>query len=85
MNPFNVLNPNNPMNNSNMNYYRSIYQMLSGNSNPMQLLNNMAKNNPNMQSIIDLLNRGANPKEIFEDMCKQRGINPNEFINGITR
>ena len=84
MNPFNLLNPNNPMNSNNMNYYRNIYQMLCNSNNPMQMMKQMANNNPQMQPIIDLMNRGASPKDIFIDMCKQRGINPDEFIKQVT-
>jgi hypothetical protein len=84
-NPFNILNPSNPMNLDNLNNYKNIYKMLTSKGNPMQLLNQMAGSNPNMQPILDLINKGANPKDIFNDMCKQRGINPDEFINNITR
>ena len=84
MNPFNTINPNNPMNANNMNNYKNIYRMLTTRGNPMQLLNQMAGSNPNMKPILDLINKGANPQDIFNDMCKQRGINPEEFIKSIT-
>ena len=84
MNPFNIINPNNPMNSANMEYYRNIYKMLS-NNNPINMMNQLANNNPNMKPIIDLLNNGANPRDIFNDLCKQRGINPDEFIKGLTK
>lgn len=85
MNPFNSLNMKNPMNMSNMNYFRGIYQMLANSGSPQQVFDNVVKNNPNMKPIVDLMNKGANPKDIFEDMCRQRGIDPQEFIKGITR
>ena len=85
MNPFNSLNPGNPMSDANMNYYRKIYQMLSNGGNPINMMNQIATSNPNMKPILDLLNKGANPKDIFDDLCRQRGINPNEFIKSLTK
>ena len=83
-NPFNVMNPNNPMNFNNMNSYKNIYRMLTSKGNPMQILNQMANSNPNMRPILDLMNKGATPEDIFKDMCRQRGINPDEFIKNMT-
>lgn len=83
-NPFNKLNPANPMNTNNINAYRDIYRMLSNSGNPMQMLNQMASQNPNMKPIIDLIRSGRNPQDIFKDMCNQRGLNPDEFIKSIT-
>ena len=62
----------------------NIYKLMTQSNNPMQAFSELASTNPNMKPIIDLLHKGANPKDIFNDLCKQRGINPNEFINSIT-
>ena len=69
---------------TNMNNYRNIYQMLTSSKNPVQLFNNMARSNPQLQPIANMLNQGANPQSIFNSMCEQRGINPQEFLKGIT-
>ncbi len=63
---------------------RTIYQALVNSQNPMQLFTNIAKNNPNMKPILDALNSGGNPQQLFYSLCKQRGIDPQQFIKNIT-
>ena len=53
------------------------------NLNPYQMFLALAKNNPNMKPIIEQLQNGANPEELFRELCKQRNINPDEFIKDI--
>ena len=50
----------------------------------MQMFQQIAMKNPNMQPVLNMLNNGANPQQLFYQMCKQRGINPDEFIKNIT-
>lgn len=83
-NPFNTLNPKNPYNTNNMAGIRNMYQMLTQSKNPMQTFQQLAYKNPQLQPIMKMLNRGANPQQIFTDMCRQRGINPQEFLKNIT-
>lgn len=83
-NPFNVLNPSNPYNSNNMAGIRNIYQSLMSSKNPMQMFQQMARGNPQLQPIMQLLNQGANPQQIFMSMCQQRGINADEFIKNLT-
>lgn len=82
-NPFNALNPANPYNSNNMAGIRNIYQMMQ-NGNPMQVFQQMAQSNPQLQPILNMLRNGGNPQQIFMNMCQQRGINPQQFINSIT-
>ena len=83
-NPFNAVNPANPMNNVNLGTFRSLYQMMANSKNPTQAFMQMAQMNPQLKPIAQALQQGQNPQEIFNSMCKQRGINPQDFINGIT-
>jgi hypothetical protein len=77
-NPFNV----NPINNYGS--YKDAYKMFSQSKNPMQLFMNMASQNPNLQPIMNLIKSGKNPEMVFNQLCQQRGINPNEFLKNIT-
>ena len=79
-NPFNNVNP---MQYYNMTEIRSMYQTIMNSKNPMQMFVNLASHNPNMRPIVDALKNGANPKSLFESMCKDRGIDPNAFLNSI--
>lgn len=80
-NPFSILNPSNPMRGYDFNAIQQLYRNMG---NPMQLLNQAVKSNPQMRPIMDALNRGANPQQMFYSLCQQRGINPQEFLRNIT-
>ena len=64
----------------NMGYLSQLYRTISNSKNPMELFSQMAKNNPQFEPVMKALNSGTNPQQIFETMCKERGIDPNEFI-----
>lgn len=83
-NPFNTLNPRNPYNANNMAGIRNMYQMLTQSNNPTQMFRQLAANNPALQPAVNMLNQGMNPQQIFNTMCQQRGINPQEFLRNIT-
>lgn len=72
------------MQNFNMNNFRAMYQTLSQAQNPTQMIQNMAAKNPSMKPILDLFNKGYSPEQVFNTLCKQRGINPQEFLKQIT-
>lgn len=77
-NPFNIqANPTN--------YIKDIYKAVMQSNNPMQTFMSIAGNNPNMQPIIAALKNGGNPEQLFKSICQQRGINPQEFLNSITK
>lgn len=80
-NPFNTLNP---MNNYDMGSIQNAYRALTTSNNPMQVFQQMAMNNPRLQPVLNMLNQGANPQQLFVNMCQQRGIDPNAFIRNIT-
>ena len=52
-----------------------------GNQNPMQMLQTMAMQNPQLIPIIDMLNNGANPEQLVRQICQQRGIDVNQFMS----
>ena len=77
-NPFNTQNNNQTMQLKNM------YKMLVESKNPMQVFEKIAMNNPNMRPVLQALKSGNSPEQVFNTMCQQRGINPQEFIKKIT-
>ena len=64
--------------------FLNIHKMLVNSKNPIQLFNTMAQNNPQLKPIAEMLNKGMTPQSIFNSMCEQRGINPQEFLRTIT-
>ena len=55
--------------------------MIKNTNNPQQLLNNMAKQNPQISQIIQTLNTSnMTPKQLFMSMANKQGINPNDIL-----
>lgn len=76
-------NMNNPQMGINPQALQSIKQMMSAfknMSNPQQALMQMAQQNPQINSVMQMLN-GRNPKDMFMEECQKRGIDPNTIIN----
>lgn len=83
-NPFNSINPANPYNTNNMASFRNMYQMLMNSRNPMQLFQQYAASNPALQPAMNMLRQGLSPEQVFNSICQQRGINPQEFLRNLT-
>ena len=84
-NPFNNTSMNNTMNSKNINYFRNLYKSISQSENPYQALMNLAGNNPQMQPILNAMKNGNSLENVFVNMCKQRGIDPQAFMNQIIK
>lgn len=68
--------------NQNAETAKSIFSMLNGSSNPYQLLMNMAVKNPMIKNIMDSADKsGKSYQDMFYELAKQRGIDPNSIIN----
>lgn len=77
-NPFNMQNTNPNL------QLKNIYKMLTESNNPMQMFEQLAIRNPNMQPILNMLRSGNNPEDVFKTLCKQKNIDPQQFIKSIT-
>ena len=77
-NPFNFNGGN-----SNFLNIQQLYQMVMNSKNPMQLLEQMSANNPQLRQVVQTLKNGANPQSLFVELCKQRGVDPNAFLKSI--
>lgn len=65
----------------NLNKVKQMMNMFKGAGNPQQLLNNMLSQNPQMQNVMQLVNNsGKNPKDLFYELAKQKGVDPNEIL-----
>ena len=77
----------NPFNTQNVNpniQLKNIYKMLAESKNPMQMFEQLALRNPNMRPILNMLRNGNNPEQVFNALCEQRNIDPQQFIKSIT-
>ncbi len=50
---------------------------------PKAYIQNMALQNPEYAQLIQKLNSGIKPEQIFRDLCTQRGIDPDKFLSGL--
>ena len=51
-------------------------------SNPQAMMNQMLMNNPKVQQALSFIKQtGNNPQEAFINLAKQKGIDPQEFMN----
>lgn len=79
-NPFNTSN----FGQVNMQQVKHIFNMLKNSNNPNELLNNLIQQNPKMAQTINLIrNNSSNYEQVFRDMCKQRGINADDFMRNL--
>jgi len=76
-NPFNTANSNQNMQLQNM------YKMLTNSKNPMALFQQMAMQNPQLRPIADML-RNRSPEDVFNYICRQKGVDPQQFLKSIT-
>ena len=79
-NPFNVMKSVFP----DLSNIKNVYKAMSQSQNPYEMFLKLAGNNPQLQPIVQAMQNGGNPQQIFNQICQQRGINPNEFIKSIT-
>ena len=67
---------------NNLQQIKNMMNMFKGAKNPQQMLTNMANQNPQMKQIIDMVNNSnKSPKDLFYDMAKQKGVDPNQIIS----
>ena len=67
-------------NNSNGGLQQMI-NMVSRSNNPMQLMQTMAQSNPQLQSILNLIQTSQkSPKDLFFEMAQQKGVNPQQIL-----
>lgn len=60
---------------------QQIINMVSHSNNPIQLMQTMAQSNPQLQSILNLIQTSQkSPKDLFFEMAQQRGIDPQQIL-----
>lgn len=68
--------------NNNLSSIKNMFNMLKGQSNPMQIIKNMASQNPQVSQVLNMLNgSGMSAKDLFMQTAQQMGIDPNQIIN----
>ena len=61
---------------------KNIFGLVSGSSNPMQVILGLASKNPTIQDTMNISNQsGKSYEQIFYDLAKQKGVDPNSVLN----
>lgn len=61
---------------------KNMIKMLNGQNNPMQIIQAVARQNPQMGQIMNMINQsGMSPKQLFMAQAQKMGVNPNDIIN----
>lgn len=66
--------------NPQMQQLKGMMNMVKNSSNSNVMIQQLIQSNPQLAQVSQLI-QGKNPETVFRDMCKQRGIDPDEFIN----
>ena len=67
--------------NNNNGGLQQMINMVSRSNNPMQLMQTMAQSNPQLQSILSLIQTSQkSPKDLFFEMAQQRGVDPQQIL-----
>ncbi len=67
--------PQQPANNN-------LINLIKNSTNPGQLFQTMAKSNPQVQSIMQMIQQtNQTPKDLFYQAAQQRGVDPNQILS----
>ena len=74
----------NPQMNQSIQQIKNMMNMVQMSANPRMALQNIVNQNPNLQNILSLVgSNGANLQQVFYNMAKQKGVNPEDVINAL--
>lgn len=59
---------------------KQAYKFIQSAANPTAALQQAAQNNPALGQVMNLC-AGKNPEQVFYELCKMRGVNPQDVIN----
>lgn len=71
---------NNPM--SAMMQAVNMINQIKRSGNPQEAFDQMAQSNPNIKQAMDMC-KGKNPQQVFEQACRQNGMDPGQFTGMI--
>lgn len=66
-------------------YMRVVYNMCVNSADSKSLLNSIVNISPRMKPIVEMMNSGMTSRKIFETLCKERDIDPNEYLSNIVK
>lgn len=58
-----------------------LYQQTHPPVNYKAMVDKMLQSNPNLQSVMNLVKSGNNPRELFYTLAKQKGVDPESILS----
>ncbi len=65
---------------NNIKTVKSLMSMIKTANDPTAMLNHLAQNNPQLKEIMNLVQSGKSPKDLFYEKAKEMGVNPEEIL-----
>ena len=61
-----------------------LFRTVKTSNNPMQMMQSAAQQNPQLQQTLNYISQnGGNAKQLYYNMCQQKGVDPNIIINNM--
>lgn len=68
----------------NLQQIKSMMAMLNGSGDPMTMINQMARNNPQLQNVLQMVQaNGGDAKAAFYKIAQEQGVDPDEILNAL--
>lgn len=67
-------------NNNPMQMVQQVMGMVRGSNNPQSMVESMAQTNPAIKQAMEMC-KGKNPQEVFNSLCQQQGMNPQDIVD----
>lgn len=64
----------------NLGRIKQMMSMMQGAKNPQAMMSQLASQNPQIKTILDMV-QGRDPKQVFINACKQKGVDPENIIS----
>lgn len=49
--------------------------------NPQVMINKLLQSNPKLRPLMDMIQHGANPKDLFYNLARQKGVDPETILS----
>ena len=66
---------------NNLQTAKSLMSMIRTAKDPNAMLNHLASQNPQLKEIMDMVNSGKSPKDLFYERAKQMGVDPETILS----
>ena len=67
-----------------MQMVQQVMGMVRGSNNPQSMVESMAQTNPAIKQAMEMC-KGKNPQEVFNSLCQQQGMNPQDIVDKVNK